>query len=151
MQNFEQVKDVIQYTKMIHDRLRKLYVSLNENARSEREKMLLVYLIEQQTHLEDTLANFEVSNQQSVLDNWMQFTPSIDIHQLIEDQNLLSVVSFEAIVELADSLSQALIGFYREAANESELPKVRMIFENLADMAINDNRKQNRAALFEAI
>jgi rubrerythrin len=151
MQNFEQVKDVIQYIKMIHDRLRKLYVSLNENARSEREKMLLDYLIEQQTHLEDMLANFEVSNQQSVLDNWMQFTPSIDIHQLIDDQNLLSVVSFEAIVELADSLSQALIGFYREAANESELPKVRMIFENLADMAINDNRKQNRAALFEAI
>ena len=113
--------------------------------------MLLDYLIEQQTHLEDMLANFEVSNQQSVLDNWMQFTPSIDIHQLIDNQNLLSEVSFEAIVELADSLSHALIGFYREAANESELPKVRKIFENLADMAINDNRKQNRAALFEAI
>ena len=29
MQNFEQVKDVIQYIKMIHDRLRKLYVSLD--------------------------------------------------------------------------------------------------------------------------
>ncbi|CCE25821.1 hypothetical protein [Methylotuvimicrobium alcaliphilum] len=151
MQNFEQVKDVIQYIKMIHDRLRKLYGSLNENARPEREKMLLNYLIEQQIHLEKMLANFELLNQQSVLDNWMQFTPSIDIHQLIDDQNLLSEVSFEAIVELADSLSQALIAFYREAANESELPKVRMIFENLANMAINDNRKQNRAALFEAI
>jgi hypothetical protein len=86
MQNFEQVKDVIEYTKIIHARLRKLYGSLNENTRPEREKMLLDYLIEQQIHLEDMLANFEVSNQHAVLDSWMQFTPNVDIHQLIEDQ-----------------------------------------------------------------
>ena len=151
MQNFEQVKDVIEYTKIIHARLRKLYGSLNENTRPEREKMLLDYLIEQQIHLEDMLANFEVSNQHAVLDSWMQFTPNVDIHQLIEDQQPRSEITFDAIVQLADSYSQALVSFYREAANESELPKVRIIIENLADMAIQGNRQQNRATLFEAI
>ena len=151
MQNFEQVKDVIEYTKIIHARLRKIYDSLNENARPEREKMLLDYLIEQQIHLEEMLANFEVSNQHAVLDSWMQFTPNVDIHQLIDDQQPRSEITFDAIVQLADSYSQVLVSFYREAENESELPKVRMIFENLADMAIQGNRQQNRATLFEAI
>jgi hypothetical protein len=151
MQNFEQVKDVIQYSTTIHDHLRKIYMSLNEIERPEREKMLLDYLIEQQINLEKMLSNFALASEPSILDNWMQYTPDVDIQQLIDDQQPRPEIAFDDIVKLADSSSKALVGFYHEAANESELPNVRLIFENLAEMAIKGNQKQNRAALFEAI
>jgi hypothetical protein len=151
MQNFEQVKDVIEYSEIIHNRLQKIYGSLNEKERPEREKMLLDYLIEQQVRIKETLAYFELASQQSILDTWMQFTPNIDIQQLIDDQEPQSEISFEEIVQFADSSSQALVDFYHEAANESELPNVRMIFENLGEMAVNGKRKQHRAALFETM
>jgi hypothetical protein len=137
MQNFEQVKDVIEYSVTVHNRLRKIYGSLNEKERPEREKMLLDFLVEQQVRTEEVLAYFELSSKQSILDTWMQFTPNIDIQQ--------------KIVKFADSSSQALVDFYHEAANESELPIVKKIFENLGEMAVKGKRKQNRAALFEAM
>lgn len=73
------------------------------------------------------------------------------MHQLIDAHQDRPDISFEQIVQFADSSSQALVSFYHEAAIESEIPKVRVIFENLAEMAINGNRKQNQAALFEAM
>jgi hypothetical protein len=151
MQNFEQVKDVIQYSETIHNRLRKIYGSLNEKERPEREKMLLDYLIEQQVRTEEVLAYFELASQQSILDTWMQFTPNIDIQQLIDDQEPQSEITFEKIFQFADSSSQALVDFDHEAADESELPIVKKIFENLGEMAVKGKRKQNRAALFEAM
>jgi hypothetical protein len=151
MQNFEQVKDVIEYSETVHNRLRKIYGSLNEKERPEREKMLLDFLVEQQVRTEEVLAYFELSSKQSILDTWMQFTPNIDIQLLIDDQEPQSEITFEKIVKFADSSSQALVDFYHEAANESELPIVKKIFENLGEMAVKGKRKQNRAALFEAM
>ncbi len=151
LQNFEQVKDVIKYSKTIHERLRKYYQSLNENDRPEREKMLLDYLIEKQVQIEEVLSRFEEVNEQSILDNWMQFTPKVDIHQLFDAPLPQAEISFEEIVQLADLYSHTFVEFYKEAANESELPEVRMIFNNLANMALQVNRQQNNAASFNAV
>ena len=151
MKNFEQIKDVIEYSETIHNRLQKIYGTINEKERPEREKMLLDYLIEQQVRIKETLAYFELASQQSILDTWMQFTPNIDVQQLIDDQEPQSEITFEKIVQFADSSSQAMVDFYHEAANESELPIVKKIFENLGEMVVKGKRKQNRAALFEAI
>ena len=151
MQNFEQVKDVIQYSKTIHERLRNIYKSLNEIERPEREKMLLDYLIEKQVQIGEVLSSFAEVSQQPILDNWMQLTPNVDLHQLFDDRKPQIEIAFAEIMQLADFYSQALVEFYKEAANESELPKVKMIFENLKKMAIQANRQQNNAALFKAM
>ena len=151
MQNFEQVKDVIEYSKTIHDRLRKFYWSLKEKERPEREKMLLDYLIEKQVQISEVLSSFEAVNEQSILNNWMQFTPKVDIHQLFDDRLPQAEISFEEIVQLADLYNHTFVEFYKEAANESELPEVRMIFDNLANMALQSNRQQNNAASFNTV
>lgn len=151
MQNFEQVKDVIEYSKNIHQRLHQIYGSLDKKERPEREKMLLDYLIEKQLKIEDLLSNFETESQQSILNNWMQFTPNDDINQFLDDQQAQVEMSFAEIIQFADLCSDKFVAFYNEAANESELPKVKLIFENLKNMAIQTNRQQNDAALFKAI
>jgi hypothetical protein len=151
MKNFEQVKDVIEYSQAIHERLRKIYVAVNVTERPEKEKMLLGYLIDKQVQSEALLANFEVIGQSSMLDNWMQFTPKVDLHELFAEQPLTVEMAFNQIMQFADVYSLALVDFYTTAANESELPKVRQIFESLANMAIQGNRQQDHAALFNAM
>jgi hypothetical protein len=151
MQNFEQVKDVIEYSKTIHERLQKIYASLNEKDRPEREKMLLDYLIEKQVQIREVLSSFETIGQQAILDNWMQFTPNVDLHEFLDERQPQLEISFEEIVQFSDVYGLALVGFYNEAVNESELPKVRMLFENLKKMAIQANRQQDNAALFKGM
>jgi rubrerythrin len=55
----------------------------------------------------------------------------------------------DEIVQLAGEFGEALVNFYLEAANESDLPKVSKIFQNLAEMETKENLKQLRTALFE--
>lgn len=149
MQTFIQVKQVIHNSKMIHVRLRHVYGSINEMNQPERVKMLLDYLIVDQHRIEEILSTFEAVSQQSVLDNWMQYAPSIDIQQLINNQPIKPEMTLDEVVQLASQYGEALVTFYREAANEADSPKVSSIFLNLAEMEIKDNHKQFRAALFE--
>ncbi|MDD5577676.1 MAG: hypothetical protein PHY16_00180 [Methylobacter sp.] len=149
MHTFEQVKDVIHYSKMFHARLRKFYRSLKEKSQPERVKMLLDYLIEDQRRIEETLSGFEALSQQSTLDTWMQYTPTIDIHQLIDNQHIKPAMTMDELVQLAGEFGEAFVSFCREAANESDLPKVSEIFQNLAEMETKEKLKQLRAALFE--
>lgn len=101
MQTFVQVKHVLHYGKMIHVRLRHVYGSINAMDQSERVKMLLEYLIIDQHRIEKILSNFEAVSQQSLLDNWMQYAPSIDVHHLIENQAIKSEMTLDDIVQLA--------------------------------------------------
>jgi hypothetical protein len=151
MQTFVQVKQVIHYSKMIHVRLRDVYGSLNEMDQPERVKMLLNYLIVDQHRIEGILSNFEAVSQQSVMDNWMQYAPSIDVHQLLDHQPIKPEMTLDEIVQLAIKYGEVLVAFYLEAAKETDLPKVSDIFKNLAEMEIRDNHKQFRAALFEGM
>ncbi|CAA9892042.1 conserved hypothetical protein [Candidatus Methylobacter favarea] len=149
MQTFEQVKDVIDYNKKLHDRLRKYYLALNEKSQSDRVKLLLNYLIEDQRHTEETLASFEAVTQQSILDTWLQYAPSIDLHQLIDSHPIRAEMSMDEIVQLICEFGEAFVNFFQEAANESELPKISQIFQNLVAMETEAKNKQLRAASFE--
>lgn len=149
MQTFVQVKDVIDYSKMIHVRLRNVYESINEINQSEQVKMFLDYLIAEQHRSEELLSTFEATSQPSLLDNWMQYSPSIDIHKLIDEQQINPGMTLDEVAQLAVRYSEAMIAFYLEAANETDLPKVSSVFQNLAEMERKDNLKQGRVASFK--
>lgn len=149
MQTFVQVKQVIHDSKMIHVKLRQVYGEINEMDQPEQVKMLLNYLIVDQHRIEEVFTIFEAVNQQSVMENWMQYSPSIDVPALINKQLIKPEMTLEEVTQLATQYGEALVAFYHEVADETDLPKVSDIFKNLAEMEIKDNQKQFRAALFE--
>lgn len=151
MHTFKRVIEVIDYNKMIHTRLRMFFTSLNEKIQPDSVKMMLNYLIEEHRRVEEILTRFKAECQQSILHSWMQYSPSINIHQLIDSHIVVSNMSLDQVVQLVTEFNEVLVSYYREASNESELPKVRLIFDNLAKMEINDNQKQLRASLFESM
>ncbi len=149
MQTFVQVKDVIDYSNMIHKRIRNVYGSISEMNQPERVKMFLDYLIAEQHRSEELLSNFEAASQPSFLENWMQYAPSIDIHKLIDDQQINPEMTLDEIAQLATRYGEALTAFYLEAANETNLPEVSSVFHNLAEMENKDNLNRCRVASFE--
>lgn len=151
MHTFKQVKEVIDYNKMIHGRLRMFFAALNENHQPERVTMMLNFLIGEHGHSEEILTRFKAECQLSILNSWMQYSPSINIHQLIDSHIVESNMSLDQVVQLVNEFNEVLVSYYREASNEADLPKVRLIFDNLAEMEVNDNQKQLRASLFESM
>ena len=151
MHTFKQVKEVIEYNKMIHGRLRMFFAALNENRQPERVTMMLNFLIGEHGHSEEILTRFKAECHLSILNSWMQFSPSINIYELIDNHIAEAFMSLGQLVQLVAEINEVLISFYHEASNESELPKVRLIFDNLAEMEVNDNQKQLRASLFESM
>lgn len=148
MHTFKQVIDVIDYSKIIHARLRKFFEALNKKSQPEQVKMMLEYLIGEHRHIEEVLTRFEAESQQTITNSWMQYTPSIDIPQLIDSHKVETYESVDEIVPLITLFNEALENFYHEAENESELPTVRQLFHNLAEMEDMENLKQLRASSF---
>lgn len=146
MHTFEQVKDVLNYSKTIHAGLRKLYASINEKPQQERVKMLLEYLYEQEHQLEQTISNFEAVSSQPVLDTWVQYGPSFNIQELIDGQKIHPDMLFDEVIDLAIKFDDALVAFYRQAENESDIPRIKEIFQNLAEMERRGKIRQLQAA-----
>jgi rubrerythrin len=146
MQTFEQVKDVLDYSKTIHARLRKLYASMNEQPQQERVKMLLEYLYEQEHQLEQATASFEAVTPQSILDTWVQYGPSFNMRELIDSKKIRPDMSFDEVVDLAMEFDDALTDFYKQAENESDIPRIKEIFQNLVEMERRGKIRQLRAA-----
>jgi uncharacterized protein YqfB (UPF0267 family) len=149
MRTFKQVIDVIDYSKMVHVRIRNFFETLNEKSQSSRVKRMLEYLIEEHRRIEDILTRFAAETQKSVTNGWMQYTPSIDIDHLLDSHRVKESLSVDEIVHLMTDFNEALMNFYREAENEAEFPSVRGFFHNLAEMEIKENLQQLRASSFE--
>jgi hypothetical protein len=149
MQNFEQVKDVLDYGKLVHADLCKLYESLNVESQQERVKMLLDYLSRHERHLEETLSRFEAGSHQDVLDTWLQYAPSINVLKLIGNQTIRPDMSVDEVVKLAVEFDDALVEFYREAADECGLPRINEVFLNLIELEKQEKISHVRNALFQ--
>jgi hypothetical protein len=149
MQNFIQVKDVLDYGKTAHADLRKFYESIGEQNVEERVRILLDYLSRHEKHLEETLERYETSSQQKVLGTWIQYSPDVDIRKLIDSKSIGSEMSVDDLVKLALEFDDALVELYRQSADECEAPLVKELFNNLIDQENQEKYNLMRAALFE--
>lgn len=149
MSTYETVKEVIGYSKVIHAHIRGYYEALSKKSQSERVKLMLEYLIEEQRQAEGIVGRLEEATDPSILESWMQYAPSFDIAELIRGKPIQADLSLDEIVNITQEFSERLIDFYREAANESELPKVQELFENLVELEKKENAKQLQASAFE--
>lgn len=148
MHNFEQVKDVLEYGKKIHEDLGGFYDSINALEQQTRVRMLLDYMSRHESHLEETLARYESeTHKKQILDTWLQYSPSIDIEKMIGCQYIHSDMEVDEVVRLAIGFDDALVALYREAGAEIEVPQVREVLANLMEMERQEKLKLVRDAL----
>lgn len=141
MHNFEQVKDVLDYGIGVHARLHDVYEKLQRQSEQTRVKMVLDYLSRHEQNREEAMQRFEDGARKNILNMWLQYAPSSKIEQLLTQYDARSDMSVDDVIKLAMSFDDALIALYRETARESDDPRVRDVFQNLAEM---ENREKQR-------
>lgn len=140
MKNFKQVKDVLDYGKALHTQMRGYYEQVREQSDQSRVKMLLDYLSRHGHHMEDALDRFEHDAQKAVLNTWLQYTPSVDLDEVLKGCAVDPDMSVDELLKVAVDFDNVLIDLYREAAREVEEPHAREALENL--IAMEDGEKR---------
>lgn len=146
MHNFEQVKDVLDYGIDLHTQLRGLYDRLGQQSEQARVKMLLDYLSRHERNRQAAMQRFEEGARASVLNVWLQYSPSSDIEQLLTNYATTPILTVEDALNVGMAFDNALIALYREAAEEIDTPEAKEVFHNLAEMEEREKQRFVRDA-----
>ncbi len=147
MHNFEQVRDVLDYGIRLHGRLTEVYDRLQQQSDQTRVKMVLEYLSRHERNREQAMQRFEDGARKNILETWLQYAPSSNIEQLLSQcAGRRSDLNVDDVIKLAMCFDDALIAIYEETARESDDPRVRALFENLAEMETHEKQRFIRDA-----
>ncbi len=144
---FEQVRDILDHAREFHKKLHEFYQQLANQEESARIKLLLEYLGGHESFLEQGIANFEESASEQILDTWFQFTQDEALLQLPEKLDLKPHMPVEEVIRIGLELDDRLIKLYKDALENSDVPEVQQVFDNLLAMEQQEQRHLVRAAL----
>ncbi|CAI8821424.1 MULTISPECIES: hypothetical protein [Methylococcus] len=143
MKNFEQVRDVLDHGKELHDQIRAYYETLKKQTdQSEiRLKMALDYLSRHEDEQKEMLERFEENARSALLNTWLQFAPSDHVEELLAKTKPRPGMSVDEVVQIACAFDDALVTLYKEAAAEMDDPKARNVFNNLAEASEKEKQR----------
>jgi len=147
MQNFEQVKDVIEYSQEIHGRLAGFYNQLSENHQLNHVKMLLDYLKRHERNLADCLSQYEHDAAQQIMDTWLQYAPTRHLEDRIKYFPIHSGMTLQEVIDIALDLDNALVELYRDVRDNVDTPELKEVFQNLIDLENNEKKRMVRDAM----
>ncbi len=149
MQNrsFEQVKDVLDYSKQLHAQIRQYYDALSEQSVQRRVKMLLDYLSRHEKNMEQSLDVYEQEAKGSVLDVWLQYAPSTDIEGVLKRCVIKPSMSVDEVIKIALEFDDALVELYKEVVREVDDDRVKAAFKNLIEMENQEKFTLVRSAI----
>jgi len=147
MRKFDQVKDIIEYSQEIHDRLAGFYDELSDKHQSSRIKMLLDYLRRHERNIAECLSQFENDTAQKMMDTWLEFAPTTNINEKIKYLPLHSDITLAQIVETALDVDNAIVALYRDLKDHVDLPELKELFENMIEMEDNEKKRLVRDAM----
>lgn len=143
MRNFEQVKDVLDHGKELHEQIRDYYDTLKRQADQTeiRLKMALDYLSRHEDEQKEMLERFEENARSAILNMWLQFAPSDRVENLLATATARPAMSVDEVVQIACAFDDALVTLYKEAAAEMDDPKARNVFNNLAEASEKEKQR----------
>ncbi len=140
---YEQVAKILDRAKKFHHDLSELYQRLEDTAPQEDEivHIILGYMTDHEKKLEMKLFAFESTVTQNIKDTWFQFPPAERLEVALDELRFCESMSVKDLVALSLRFDNALISFYREAAESAQADQVRDIFENLYHEGQSERKK----------
>lgn len=145
--HYKTVKDVVDYSRKLHQQISKLYQEISQDQTQERVKMLLDYLQRHESHLEKSLCQFEQDKSQKVLDSWFQYAPDQSITEVLEGIEISNNMSTDEVIVMALKLDDYFIELYEGMVENASSSAVKSVFQNLLDMEQQEKIRTSRAAL----
>ncbi|WP_283789389.1 hypothetical protein QNI23_005670 [Bermanella sp. WJH001] len=144
---YKTVKDVVDYSRKLHQQISKLYQEISQDQTQERVKMLLDYLQRHEAHLEKSLNQFEHDKSQAVLDSWFQYAPDQSITEVLESIEITNHMSTDEVIAMALKLDDYFIELYEGMVENASSSAVKSVFQNLLEMEQQEKIRTSRAAL----
>lgn len=145
--HYKTVKDVVDYSRKLHQQISKLYQEISQDQTQVRVKMLLDYLQRHESHLEEVLSQFEHDKSQKVLDSWFQYAPDQSITEVLEGIEISNNMSTDEVIVMALKLDDYFIELYEGMVENASSSAVKSVFQNLLDMEQQEKIRTSRAAL----
>ncbi len=130
----DQTRNIIDHTRIFHSRVSQHYHRLADSTQQGRVKLLLDYMSAHENRLAESLAAYEDSAPEKILNTWLQSAGTTDAAKLLIDDELIPGMSVDEIVELGIRLTECVIEVYQNLSQQSEPESVRQVFANLLSM-----------------
>ena len=144
---FDQTKDVLNHARKFHRRLSEFYDDLKDSVERERARALLDYLSRHEQYLDETLAKFQETVSENVLDTFINYKPDSANVSNITDFEISDDMSTDDVVAAAMHFDALLIQFYGDMARKTNNSKVREMFENLLVMEQHEQIELSKQTL----
>jgi rubrerythrin len=141
LRQFEQVKDVLEYGKLLHQEIKALAERMEDVEQSARLKLLLEYLKRHEDELSRALARFSEQTKQRILDIWLPYPPDPKILEKLRAITIHPNMSVEEVAKIVLTFEDALIELYRESLNEIDDSEVQEMLANLVQLEDAEKRR----------
>lgn len=145
--SYSTVKDVLDYSRKLHEHARNLYQQLRDQTQRERVDMMLNLLAAHENTLADAMASMQEHTSQKVLQEWHQFEPGSISEALQDARELHPDISIDELVKVALRIDDYLINLYRQMLSETTSDDARAVFESLIRLEETEKMRTVRAAL----
>lgn len=144
---FKTIKDVIDFSRHLHEALSRQYAELEQLATSERAQLMLDYLNRHEQHLAAALKDYEAGAAKGIMDTWLQYTPELDAHPVLERIRDMDINNVEEVVAAALTTDEYLREIYQEVAERADLDELREVACSLRQIESNEQYRLARDAL----
>lgn len=132
---FRQVREILEWIQTIHERLAQRYSRLADQSTNERVTLMLEYLADHETALQNALEAYETDAADGLLNTWFDQAPELEFPASLTELKInLQDASVMDIVKIAISSHDFLMGIYRELSDLTDAETVREIFSNLLEL-----------------
>lgn len=151
MKTFEQAKDVLDNVQELHEKAGQLYLKLSRKTKSERMKLLLDYMSQNEEKLKENIASYGRNASPRILGAWFQYTQGENATQFVEELGKSANIStadmtVEEITELSHRIEDYLEGLFTEVSDMARNRDVKEVFRNLSEM-----EKENKISVTRVI
>ncbi len=145
--SYSTVKDILDYSRRLHEHARNLYEQLRDATQRERVDMMLHLLAEHENTLAEAMGRIEEDLSGPVLTEWHQFEPGSISEALADCHEMHPDVSVDELVRIALKIDDYMIGLYRQMLSESTNDASRALFQSLVQLEQTEKMRTVRAAL----
>ncbi|MCD8523991.1 MAG: hypothetical protein LRY66_03520 [Saccharospirillaceae bacterium] len=145
--SYSTVKDVLEYSRRLHEHARNLYQQLRDQTQRERVDMMLQLLAAHEDTLARSMTSMQEHASQKVLTEWHQFEPGSISDALKNSQELHADISVDELVSVALKIDDYMISLYQQMLSEATSADSRQLFQNLIALEESEKMRTVRAAL----
>ena len=135
----ETIKDILDWTRSLHEQLAEVYRTTSEEADSERTKMLLTYVADHEVKLAEAIEHYEKNATVTILDNWVQ-------DYIVKNpfmQGMMTSMKFagmdpDQILNTTVASHQHLIDMYKGLAESAQSSALKELFENMESLELHE-------------